>query len=318
MLAVILLATYNGERYLGQQLDSIFAQTHDDFLLIVKDDCSTDMTAIILRRYRERYPDKFTLLAGHGQNRGPSRMFSDLLEYVIGHEQALELADYCIAFCDQDDIWHEDKLRVSIDALQTLCAQDAGNDPMLRIHSELRVVDGQGQLIHSSLSAYQGLRPRRNHFIELVMHNTVTGCSALITPALARACTPVPAEAYMHDWWCALIASLCGRIHYIAQPLLDYRQHDANTLGARRFEQLPKHKILRGMIAPEANRNLKRVARQARYLLQHPPCRLSRLQKLAARLVGYGMAAKSIVLRAVTMKLLQYLSIHVLQRNWTD
>jgi glycosyltransferase involved in cell wall biosynthesis len=316
MLAVIVLATYNGDRYLGKQLDSIFAQTHDEFLLIVKDDCSTDNTPVLLRYYRERHPQQVILLAGHGQNRGPLRMFSDLLEYVLGHEQALGLQDYCIALCDQDDIWHPDKLQISIEALQQVRGED--QDAALLVHSELSVVDEQGQPMHPSLSAYQGLRPRRNHFIELIMHNTVTGCSALLTPALARACTPIPDEAYMHDWWCALVASLIGRIHFIESPLVDYRQHDSNTLGARRFERQSKRQILRGMVADEADRNLKRVARQARYLLQHPPARLNRLQQLACRLVAYGMPAKSMVLRAATMKLLQYLSIHVLQRNGTD
>lgn len=314
MIAVILLATYNGERYLAKQLDSVFAQSYPHILLIALDDCSSDATYQILQDYQYQHPQNMRLLGVNPQNQGPQKTFSDLLEYVLQHEQTLRLDDYCIAFCDQDDIWDQQKLSISIECLQSLC--ETQPDGKILLHSDLTVIDQQEQTINLSLSAYQGIQPQRDHFAELIMHNIVTGCSALLTPALARVCVPIPDDAYMHDWWCALMASLYGRIHYLEQPLVGYRQHEANTLGARQFQRRNKRQILQELVQPESNRVLQRVARQARYILRHPATyRLSLAEKTACWLVAYLIRYNSGLVRAVAMKLLNYLSIHWVRRR---
>ena len=308
MTVVILLATYNGKRHLRQQITSIFTQSHPHFLLVAKDDCSDDSTYAILQYYKKHYPSKMVLLDRDVRNQGPIRTFSALLEYVLEHERELNLNDYCIAFCDQDDIWHRDKLRISLDYL-TLVSSTSKNNRVL-IHSDLTVINEQGDTIDASFSHYQGLRPYSNHFVDLIMYNAVTGCTMLITPDLARACVPIPEDAYMHDWWCTLIASLSGCIHYIEQPLVFYRQHQSNTLGARRFVAQSKFITLQGLIAPQADQEIKCVARQARCLLRSTRYRLTWAQTFACCLTGYLMQYKSIVVRALTMKLLRYLSIY--------
>ena len=314
MLAVILLATYNGERYLAKQLDSIFAQTYPHILLVARDDCSSDATYRILQDYQQRYSNQLIIVESHTNNQGPLRTFSDLLEYVLQRESELGLNDYCIAFCDQDDIWEKNKLRISIEYLQSL--RGDRDDSAILIHSDLIVIDEQERTINPSLAEYQGIQPQRNHFAELIMHNTVTGCTALLTPALARACVPIPEQAYMHDWWCALIASLAGRIHYIEQPLVYYRQHNSNTLGARQFERRTKREILRELVQPKTDQVLKRVARQAGYIWcqSSSTYHLTWRQKIACWLVAYLLKYNNSVLRALAMKLLQFLSVHVIQR----
>ena len=313
MLAVILLATYNGEAYLREQLDSIIEQSYPHWLLIAKDDGSSDGTVDVLHRYREGYPEKVLFLGSSAQNQGPSRMFSSLIQYVLDREQELQLKDYCIAFCDQDDIWHRDKLRLTVDCLQAQCS-DAAIPPLL-IHSDLSVVDGYGNTIAPRFSVYQGVIPRRNDFVELLVHNVVTGCTAVMTPPLARVCTPVPSAAYMHDWWFALIASLIGRVHYIDQPLVAYRQHGGNTLGAREFKPQSKFKAISGFVAPDADSALRKVARQARWIRAHPPRRLTSTQIIACWLAGNLVERRSRVLRAAAFKLLKHLGAYTARRR---
>ena len=313
MLAVILLATYNGAAYLQEQLNSIVEQTYTHWLLVAKDDGSTDSTVDILYRYCERYPGKVLFLGSSTQNQGPARMFSSLVQYILDREQELQLENYCIAFCDQDDIWRQDKLQRIADCLQAQCGIEAM--PPLLIHSDLSVVDECGNTIAPRFSAYQGVKPRCNDFIELLVHNVVTGCTAVMTPALARVCTPVPGAAYMHDWWFALIASLIGRIHYIDQPLVAYRQHRGNTLGAREFKPQSKFKAISGFLAPDADRALKKVARQARWLRAHPPCRLTSAQIAACWLASDLVERRSMVMRAVAFKLLKHLGAYTARQR---
>ena len=313
MLAVILLATYNGEAYLQKQLDSIAEQTYQHWLLIAKDDGSIDGTIDILLRYQERYPAKVLFLGSSTQNQGPLRMFSSLIRYVLEREQELQLKAYCIAFCDQDDVWHQEKLRLSVDCLQAQCRD--GTMPPLLIHTELSVVDEYGNTIAPRFSAYQGVMPKRNDFIELLVHNVVTGCTAVITPSLAQACTPIPSTAYMHDWWFALIASLIGRIHYIDQPLVAYRQHSGNTLGAREFKPQSKFKAISGFVAPDADSALRKVARQARWIRAHAPRRLTSAQNVACWLASALVERRSMVMRAVAFKLLKHLGAYTARQR---
>ena len=313
MLTVILLATYNGAGYLQEQLDSIVGQTYPHWLLFVKDDGSTDGTVDILHRYHERYPEKVLFLGRSAHNQGPARMYSSLIQYVLEREQELQLKDYCIAFCDQDDIWHSDKLRLTVDCLQA--QRSDGALPPLLIHSELSVVDEHGNTIAPRFSAYQGVMPERNDFIPLLVHNVVTGCTAVITPPLARACTPIPSTAYMHDWWFALVASLIGRILYIDEPLVAYRQHGGNTLGAREFKPQSKFKMISGFVAPDADKALLKVARQARWIHAHPPCRLTSTQIIACWLASALVERRSMVLRAMAFKLLKHLGAYEARRR---
>jgi glycosyltransferase involved in cell wall biosynthesis len=306
MLAVILLATYNGDAHLEEQLDSILEQTHAQWLLLAKDDGSTDETVEILQRYRKRFPEKMLYLGSSERNLGPALMFSSLIQHVLDQERELQLDDYCIALCDQDDVWHRDRLRITVDHLQSRLG--AGPVPPLLIHSDLSVIDANGATLASRFSDYQGVMPRRNDFIALLALNVVTGCTTLMTPALARACTPVPEQAYMHDWWIALVASLVGEIHYIEQPLVGYRQHGGNTLGAREFKPKSRFKAISELVAPGADVTLRRVARQASWIGAHPPCRLTALQWLACRIVGGLMRPRSMLLRAAAFKLIRHLS----------
>ncbi len=224
----ILLATYNGEAFLEEQLDSIAAQTHGDWRLIARDDGSADRTAEILDAFRARHPDKVVVLQDGDGNLGLVANFSRLMERSD--------APYA-AFCDQDDVWMPEKLALCLAKMHELereQGQEQGAEVPLLVFTDLTVVDEELKVIDPSFWHYQGLRPERCDTLgRLLLHNVVTGCTALLNSALVDRSGPVPDAAKVHDWWVALVAVALGRLGYISRPTVLYRQHGENLIGAQ-------------------------------------------------------------------------------------
>ncbi len=230
----ILLPTWNGERFLRAQVDSLLAQDYPDFIIVCRDDGSRDASPAIIADYAARFPQRFHIVPADGRNLGASGSFAWLMEYVLTHKAALGLASAWVMPSDQDDVWHADKLRRSMAHMQALQAESPGL-PLL-VHGDLEVVDESLATIAPSFVRYQGLQPLRNRFARLLVSNTVTGCTALCNEALLRRALPIPPAALMHDWWLALVAGAFGRLSFIDAPLLQYRQHGANTIGAKEYQ----------------------------------------------------------------------------------
>lgn len=218
----ILLSTYNGSKYLKEQLDSIFFQSYKNFEVIVRDDGSNDTTAEILKSYDIKILDNY-------QNLGAKGSFFVLLEYTLQNSDA----EYFI-FCDQDDVWHADKVEKTYQKMQEL-ENIYGKDMPLLVHNDLTVVDEKLDIIAPSFWKYQHIDPSKDSLNRLLLHNTVTGCTMMINRALAEKVKTVPQEAIMHDWWMAMIASAFGKIDYIDEPLMLYRQHSSNDTGAKHY-----------------------------------------------------------------------------------
>ena len=284
----ILLSTYNGERFLAEQLDSLLRQSQDDFIIIARDDGSADGSRAVLERYAARHTARFELLPDIDGNLGASGSFARLLEFALAREPdtappsgagpgAAHGADprpapAYLMFCDQDDIWHDDKIERQMKLMRETEAGDASL-PVL-VHSDLEVVSSENRLIAPSFAAYQGLNIQRNGFIELAISNLVTGCTALINAALARRALPIPGEAIMHDWWLALAASAFGKLVYSVEPTVRYRQHGANTIGASAHvpARLTRLGHWRRLLVAGPNPHLSAVGRQASaFLAQHRP-----------------------------------------------
>lgn len=246
---LILLPVYNGAPYLRPQLDSLLAQTFSHFHVLCRDDGSSDDSLSVLQSYARQHPQKFTLITGE-KRLGASGSFSWLMEAAMTHSFSDSPGCY-IALCDQDDIWHPDRLMTCIDAILA-AEQAADGNTALIVHSDLRVIGRRGrteerqeeeaqeeevQEIAGSFMAYQGLQPERTALRDQVLSNTITGCTSLFNMALLRLAVPIPDQAIMHDWWLALTASAFGRIIPVNSALVDYRQHDSNTVGAREFPE---------------------------------------------------------------------------------
>jgi len=220
----ILLATYNGANYLAAQLDSLLAQTHQNWRLLVSDDGSTDGTLDIIESYRQCLGERLILKPNPAPGRGVTGNFAHLMQ-VSWHDAWAQQA----AFCDQDDVWLPYKLETCLTRLQALAADAPANTPCM-VHADLTVVDAQLRTIHPSFVQHQRFDLAHSTALTLLSINHATGCAMLVNRALLQAALPLPPQAIMHDWWCALLAE---RAAFIPQALLLYRQHGSNQLGAK-------------------------------------------------------------------------------------
>lgn len=216
----VALAVYNGEKYLAEQLDSLLNQSLVPSEIVVSDDNSTDKSLAIMKTYEKAHPGLFIILHNKKQ-----------LGYIRNFEQCLK---YCsseyIALCDQDDIWHREKL-------EKLC-QGIGTASLA--YSDAELIDATGKIIAQSYNAYSG-RKGKPDFGSLLFNNTISGCTMLFNKRLLKNAFPFP-EHIPHDYWLALLAADAEGIQYVDEPLIQYRQHDSNAIGAKSSESAPIHR----------------------------------------------------------------------------
>ena len=223
--AEILLATYNGEKYVGAQIDSILAQKDVRWHLTVSDDGSTDGTVAILEDYVRRYPDR---IARHisGKRFGNAR---DHFFYLMKNCDA----PYML-FCDQDDVWYEEKVGKTLAALEQAEEAHGKEEPVLAFTDQTPTDENLVPLA-PSLMRYQQQYADEIDYRALMMQNVVTGGAAGINLALAKLAARCIDEkqTIMHDWWLGIVAARFGQMVYIDEPLSDYRQHGSNSVGAK-------------------------------------------------------------------------------------
>lgn len=220
---VILLSTWNGDKYLQEQLDSLNSQTYTNFEIIARDDGSSDHTVDILR-----FNNNIKIMESE-ENLGAKRSFAKLLEYALKHSDA----NYFM-FCDQDDVWHHNKIEKTLSQMKKL-EKRYPTLPLL-IHTDLQVVDEDLNVIHDSMWEYEKIDPSLNTLNRLLMQNTITGCTVMINRNLAEKSTPISNECIMHDWWVGLVATSFGKIAYLNEPSILYRQHANNDTGTKKFD----------------------------------------------------------------------------------
>ena len=172
-----------------------------------------------------------------------------------------------MALADQDDQWLPEKLESSLTLLKQL-EQIHGVEMPLMVHSDLALIDSDGTPLGCSYLQRQRLDPSRTGLDDLVLTNVVTGCSVLLNRALLQKALPIPAEALMHDWWLALVASANGVIGFLPEPAVLYRQHGSNVLGA---QGIGLRRIIGRLLHPRGHgpRALFRAVVRQASLLQH-------------------------------------------------
>lgn len=222
----ILLATYNGAKYIREQLDSLFQQSCGDFHLYVHDDGSTDDTLKIIEEYRQKYSDRVTVLEDSQKHKGAARSFMTLLQEVD--------SDYYM-FCDQDDIWLSNKVELTFARMKEIegtTGKAAGTAPVV-VATDLKVVDEQLTPIKDSFNADLKIDVFRKHSELICVRHVVTGCTMMFNRAAKEASLPISPRATMHDEWVALCVHFNGGIISILdEATMLYRQHTSNTLGA--------------------------------------------------------------------------------------
>lgn len=229
-VAEILMATYNGERYLREQIDSILAQTCGNWHLTISDDGSTDGTPMIIDGYVKRYPQKIT-------HHHSGRRFGNARDHFFYLMNRCE-AEY-MAFCDQDDVWYPDKLEKTLSELVRAEMLHGKETPVL-VFTDQTPTDAQCRPLAPSLMRYQNQFFEYFDYRSILMQNVVTGGAMAINRALsdlAGRCTD-SSQTIMHDWWIAVVAARFGKIVYIDEPMSDYRQHGTNSVGAKDVRSL--------------------------------------------------------------------------------
>lgn len=238
---LILLTTFNGEKYLPEQLASIERQTYGHWRILASDDGSTDTTPTQLDEFRARHPDRVAMLEGPPSGSAKDNFFKLL--------RAAPPARY-VAFSDQDDVWVADKLDRLVAACQRL-ERRIGPDLPCAVFSDLRVVDETLQVRAASFFEEINARPDKVTFGSLLVENAIPGCSMLVNSALINEFRTYPGtldDARMHDWWLSLLAAGLGAIAFVPDQLVLYRQHSRNAAGSvrRRGIAFAWAKLLRG------------------------------------------------------------------------
>lgn len=223
----ILMATYNGEKFLAQQIKSIQKQTFKEWNLLIRDDGSSDKTCDIIRNFTAKDSRIRFINENEHHNLGVIKSFFMLVNY--------EVADFYF-FSDQDDVWLPEKLSVSLEA-----AKHKASDVPLLVYTDLKVVNQELNILQDSMIRAQSHHANTTLLPELT-ENTVTGGTMMINHALAEKWF-TPNDILMHDWFLALLAASLGEIIYLDLPTQLYRQHDNNVLGARTMDK--RFKILR-------------------------------------------------------------------------
>ena len=215
----IVLCTYQGATYIDEQLSSLTAQSWPVAIHIF-DDSSTDQTASLAFAHCRREIDTITTHPGN-------------LGYVANFEYGINAVldqgfDY-IALSDQDDIWHPDRVQRCMQLMLEAEASNGRGTPIL-IHSDLTMIDENGDAIHSSFLKYRHYTIGTSKDLAVVLgQNGVMGNTVLVNRALASLALPFPQGLHVHDYWLAVLAEVYGQRRFIEQPGVHYRIHQANA-----------------------------------------------------------------------------------------
>ena len=216
----IILATYNGEKYLGEFLDSLIHQSHQDWLLFISDDGSADATVSIINNYCAR--DARIILVNSERQGGVVQNFAKCLTYSF--------SPY-IMFADQDDVWLPKKIELLLNKIICIESSFTNHQPIL-VFSDLTLVNHNLDIISESFYKHNHLNPLNNiQYKFLYWRSTVFGCSVIFNKSLNEIVGEIDERVMMHDHIFAFAASLFGTVAYLDKPTVLYRQHSTNLIG---------------------------------------------------------------------------------------
>ena len=211
----ILMATYNGQKYLVEQLDSIINQTYHNWNLLIRDDNSTDKTLEIIQNYHKK-DKRIKILKDNKGNLGIVRNFEELLKSSESE---------FIMFSDQDDIWVENKLDMYLKMIEKI------KNKGFMIHSDAILFDkNKSNILKDTFISKKAI----NRGLENVFFNYfVQGATILISKEIKNFILPFPKEVYLHDRYIHLISELFFERIFVNKALIYYRQHGDNQIGAK-------------------------------------------------------------------------------------
>lgn len=208
-LISVVMATYNGEQYLSEQLNSLLAQTYPNLEIVICDDASTDNTSLILASYAAEHSN---IRVYHNKEN---------LGYIRNFERAISLSSgSLVALCDQDDYWFPDKLSIQFKSL--------GNADL--VYCDSQICDKNLVSVNQTISSISNCLSY-NSCLQQAVFCRIYGNTMLFNKSMLQGALPFP-TMLPHDWWIAFIASCKAGIVFCNHVLVKYRQHDQNLIGA--------------------------------------------------------------------------------------
>lgn len=232
----VAMATYNGEKYLKEQLDSILKNPVDE--VIISDDGSTDKTCEIINDYKDK---RIKLIAGPKQ--GVKQNFANAIKHTTGD---------IIFLSDQDDIWEDNKVEKVLDTFDK-------NPELVLVTHDAKILTMENNKIADE-SNMERLKARSGYY-ENILRNTYTGCCMAIKSDLKKYILPIPNNIEMHDQWIGVIACKYGKDVMIKSKLITYRRHASNVSA---LEHYPMSKMLKNRInlIKELNARARKIKRE--------------------------------------------------------
>lgn len=226
----VVLATYNGEKYLSQMLDSLVAQTLQADKIIVVDDGSRDSSVEILRSYSSKLPLEIFVSP---KNQGHRAAFSKALEmareaFAPSGELFQESSDGYIVLADQDDIWLPNKHELLVRDIES--SDPSGILPDM-VFGDAQVIDGENNLMGTSWRKMDGIPEKLSLRAIMTGFTNVTGCMVLFRASLLDRVLPIPVDVPVHDQWITFCAAARNGYRSIKDPVIQYRIHGQNAIG---------------------------------------------------------------------------------------
>ena len=266
-MITVLMGTYNGEKYVEQQLDSLLGQTLLPDRILIHDDRSADSTPEILSRYQQAHPGLIEVSVNPENSGGSAQNFMSMM--------ASTRDDY-LMLCDQDDVWLPDKVQLTYDKMKQMEATWGASVPCLA-HSDLTVVDEDLNPAGGSFREATFANYDRTTLRDQIIQNTATGCTVMYNRALADLVTRVPEHMVMHDWWISLIAAAFGHMGHIDDCTILYRQHHENQVGVTDMRTW-RYRLARLFNPAQVKADIAKTYPQAREFLEFFAARLSPAQ----------------------------------------
>ncbi len=242
-MITVILATYNGEKYIRDQLDSLFKGTYKDFRIFAQDDGSLDATVSILKEYGERYDGQVFVHENEINRRSAGNFYTGLIR---ANEELSADTDYFM-FCDQDDVWDPDKMEKTLSKMHKM-EEEYGKDTPLLVFTDSRLTDTEGNVTAPSFQALSHFNSKALDLPHLLMENKAPGCTMMINMPLfevirnGKSSDFVPSSMRMHDWWFMIAAAAFGHIGFLNEATMSYRQHGGNVVGGEDFKAYVKEK----------------------------------------------------------------------------
>ena len=224
-MITIIMAVYNGQEYIREQLESLKDQTYTEWRLVIRDDRSSDKTAEIVKKFSDEVEQEVIFKV----NEKPSGSAKNNFALLINDAKE---SDY-VMFCDQDDIWKKDKIEITFNKMKQ-AEERYGRDFPLLVHGDVEVIDENGNINADSMFEMSHINAD-SKLPQILIQNHVTGCTMMCNKKLIAGISEYASSEYiiMHDYLAALYASVVGKIEVIKKPLLSYRQHSGNSVGAK-------------------------------------------------------------------------------------